>query len=248
LEIPALLYHPKDIKQGEKLPAFVWPHGGPTTQYFCEFAPLPQFFASKGYVVLLPNVRGSTGYGVEFRDACIKDWGGKDLGDVVAGAKFLKGLSYVDSDRIGILGRSYGGFLTYLAVTKEPDIWKAGVAWVGITDLPRLYESAMPHYKAGFEEQMGDPEEDRELWEDRSAVNFAQNLKVKLLMVQGVDDPRCPVEQARIFRDRLLELGFEEGKDFEYVELEGGHMGWYTNIQSKIQQVKLIADFFDRNL
>jgi dipeptidyl aminopeptidase/acylaminoacyl peptidase len=67
-------------------------------------------------------------------------------------------------------------------------------------------------------------------------------------MIQGVDDPRCPVEQARIFRDRLLELGFEEGKDFEYVELEEGHMGWYTNIQSKIQQVKLIADFFDRKL
>ena len=247
-EIPAILYHPKEVRNGEKLPAFIWPHGGPALQYFLEFSPLPQFFASKGYVVLLPNVRGSTGYGVEFRDACIKDWGGKDLKDVVAGAKFLKSLPYVDPDRIGIMGRSYGGFLTYLAITKEPDIWKAAVAWVGITDLPSLYKSDPPHGKIWLEEQMGNPEEERELWMDRSAVNFAQNLKAKLLMIQGVNDPRCPVEQARIFRDRILKLGFEEGKDFEYIEVDEGHMGWYTNIQSKIQQVKLIADFFDRNL
>ncbi|RZN70664.1 MAG: S9 family peptidase [Candidatus Methanolliviera hydrocarbonicum] len=247
LEIPALLYHPK-IEGKEKLPAIVNPHGGPTFQWSRGFDPIAQFFVSKGYVVLQPNVRGSTGYGVEFRDACMKDWGGKDLKDLVRGAKFLNTLPYVDSNRIGILGGSYGGFLTYLAITKEPSVWNAGAAMRGITDLPTLYESYPPDWKIGLKEQMGDPEKNRELWGDRSAVNFAQNLRSKILIVHGVNDFRCPVQQARMFRDKLLELGYEEGKDFQYVEFEEGHGGWRSNIPLRIQTWKLVGDFFDKNL
>ncbi|MHA1213239.1 MAG: S9 family peptidase, partial [Candidatus Heimdallarchaeota archaeon] len=115
MEIPAILYKPKNIPEGVKLPAIIDVHGGPTGQYFRMFSATHQYLASEGFVTLLPNIRGSTGYGVEFRDYCLKDWGGKDLEDVVNGAEYLKSLPYVDGDRIGVGGGSYGGFMAFIA-------------------------------------------------------------------------------------------------------------------------------------
>ena len=247
LEIHALIYRPRDLKPGQKYPALVEVHGGPTGQFFRGFNPYCQFLANNGFIVIQPNVRGSTGYGVEFRDMNRMDWGGGDLEDVAGAAEYLKNLPEVDSERIGIWGRSYGGYMTFMAMTKKPDLWKAGVAWVGITDLQKLYDSDMEHYKYYFRLQMGNPEENTALWKDRSPINFAQQMTGKLLIMHGVNDPRCPIEQARIFRDRLVELGKVEGRDFEYVELsEEGHGS--TDINQKIRSYRLLMDFMKRNL
>lgn len=247
LDIPAVLYKPQNVSKGAKLPAIVIVHGGPTGQFFRNFNPYAQFLADRGYVLLMPNVRGSTGYGVKFRDMNLKDWGGGDLEDVAAGAAYLKSLPYVDADRIGVYGGSYGGYMTFIATVKKPDLWKAAVAWVGISDLHRMYESSMEHFKYFLRQMMGDPEADADLWRDRSAVHFMENLKAKLFIVHGVNDPRCPVEQARIARDRLLELGKVEGEDFEYVELgEEGHGS--SDIGQKIRSYRLLADFMERRL
>jgi dipeptidyl aminopeptidase/acylaminoacyl peptidase len=246
-QIPAILYTPKDIAPGEKLPAIVHVHGGPTGQWFRGFDPFAQFLADRGFVVIEPNIRGSTGYGVEFRDAAIKDWGGADLEDVAAAATYLKTLPYVDGSRLVVFGGSYGGFMTFIAATKKPDIWRAAIAWVGISDLHRMWDESKEHFRYFLREQMGDPEKDRALWRDRSAIEFAHQLKAKLLMVHGVNDPRCPVSQSRIFRDRLLELGKKEGRDFEYVELgEEGHGS--ADIQQKIRTFTILADYLDRVL
>jgi dipeptidyl aminopeptidase/acylaminoacyl peptidase len=246
-KVPALLYAPRDLAAGERLPAIVHVHGGPTGQWFRGFDPFAQFLVDRGLVVLEPNIRGSTGYGVDYRDAAVKDWGGKDLEDVAAAADYLKTLPYVDPERLVVFGGSYGGFMALIAATKKPDIWRAAVAWVGISDLHRLYEKSMEHFKYYFREQMGDPEKDRALWRDRSAIEFADKLRAKLLMVHGVNDPRCPVEQSRIFRDRLLELGRKEGEDFEYVELgEEGHGS--TDIAQKIRTFNILADYLERVL
>ncbi len=247
LEIHALIYRPRDMKPGQKYPAMVEVHGGPTGQFFRGFDPYGQFLADNGFIVIQPNVRGSTGYGVEFRDLNRMDWGGGDLEDIAGAAEYLKSLPEVDSERIGIWGGSYGGYMTFMAMTKKPDLWKAGVAWVGITDLQKLYDSSMEHFKYYFRLQMGSPEENADLWKDRSAINFAQQITGKLLIVHGVNDPRCPIEQARIFRDLLLELGKVEGQDFEYVELsEEGHGS--TDIGQKIRSYGLLVDFMKRNL
>ena len=139
-----------------------------------------------------PNIRGSTGYGVLWRDANIKDWGGGDLEDVAAGAEYLKTLPFVDSQRIGIFGGSFGGFMSFLAVVKKPDLFKVGVPWIGITDLHTLFEEDMEHFKYYFRQQMGDPEKDYDLWRDRSAVTHADKLRAKLLILHGANDPRCP--------------------------------------------------------
>jgi dipeptidyl aminopeptidase/acylaminoacyl peptidase len=247
LSISAILYKPREAVDGEKLPAVVIVHGGPTGQFFRSFDSYAQFLADHGFVVLEPNIRGSTGYGVEFRDMNRYDWGGGDLEDVAAGAEYLKNLPFVDPDRIGIFGGSYGGYMTLMHAVKRPNLWKAAVSWVGISDLHRLYAKSMEHFKYYLRWHMGDPEENRDLWRERSALTHAENLKAKLLLVHGVNDPRCPVEQSRLFRDRLIELGYKEGEDFEYVELTGeGHGS--SDIAHKIRTYTLLVDFMERNL
>src|SRR5690606_32240327 len=136
-------------------------------------------------VIIKPNIRGSTGYGVAFRDAALKDWGGGDLEDVVAAAKYLRRLPEVDPERIGVWGGSYGGYMTFMAMTKKPNEWKVGAAWVGITDLHIMYDSSMEHFKYFLREQMGDPEAHADLWRDRSAINFFHQMTGKLLIVHG---------------------------------------------------------------
>lgn len=116
LSIPALLYTPRDL-QGARLPAVVHVHGGPTAQWFRSFDPFAQFLVDQGFVVLEPNPRGSTGYGVQFRDAALRDWGGKDLEDIAAGAAYLRVLPYVDPDRLVVFGGSYGGYMPFMAGT-----------------------------------------------------------------------------------------------------------------------------------
>lgn len=246
-KIEALLYAPSPSSRGVRLPAIVEVHGGPTGQYTGSFDELSQHLVSRGFVVLQPNVRGSTGYGAEFRDLNRTDWGGGDLKDIVAGRQYLAELPFVDPERIGVWGGSYGGFMTYLATVKEPELWKAACAWVGISDLERLYEESREHYRYYFREQMGDPNTHRELWRDRSAIRFADRLRARLLMVHGVNDPRCPVDQARLYRDRLIELGRKEGTDFEYVELtEEGHGS--SDIEQKFRSYRLVSDFFAKAL
>ncbi len=245
--IPALLYTPGDVAPGERLPAIVHVHGGPTGQWFRGFDPFAQFLADRGFVVIEPNIRGSTGYGARFRDAAIKDWGGADLEDVAAAAAYLATLPYVDPGKLVVFGGSYGGFMTFIAATKKPELWRAAIAWVGISDLHRMWDESKEHFRYFLREQMGDPEKDRALWRDRSAIEFADQLRAKLLMVHGVNDPRCPVSQSRMFRDRLLELGRVQGRDFEYVELaDEGHGS--ADIQQKIRTFSILADYLDRVL
>jgi dipeptidyl aminopeptidase/acylaminoacyl peptidase len=212
-----------------------------------EFDSYAQFLVNRGYIVIQPNVRGSTGYGTAFRDMADMDWGGGNLEDLVYAAKYLHTLPEVDPQRIGIWGGSYGGYLTYMAVTKKPEFWKVGVAWVGITDLLKNYASGSEHYKHFTRTQMGDPQEHEELWRDRSPINFVHHMTAHLMILHGVNDPRCAIEQARIFRDRLRELGKIEGEDFEYHEFtDEGHGS--VNVEQKLRTYILLVDYLDRRL
>ena len=247
VSIPAILSMPKDLPQDASAPAIVIVHGGPTAQFLRGFDPFVQVLVDRGFVVLQPNVRGSTGYGVAFRDMNLNDWGGGDLEDVAAGVEYLTSLGTVDPNRVAVFGGSYGGYMTFMAVVKKPDLWKAGIAWIGITDLHRLYDKSMDHFKYYLRTLMGDPQENETLWKDRSPINFVENLKAKLLILHGVNDPRCPVEQSRIFRDRMLELGYKEHDDFEYIEFaDVGHAS--SDIKQKTATYQLIADFLDRSV
>lgn len=248
LEVPAIVFKPDEKREGETYPALIMVHGGPTAQYFLNFNMFGQIMAKEGYVLLQPNIRGSTGYGREYQDMNHMDWGGGDLEDVAYGVSYLKTLPYVDNDKIGVFGGSYGGFMTFLAVTKKPKLWSAACAWIGITHLKTFYNRSKPHFKYFIRMHMGNYRENPELWEDRSALNFIENIKCPILIVHGVNDPRCPVEESRQFRDKLIELGKKEGEDFEYVEFgEEGH-GAYTDMSMRTRTFKLLLEFFNRKL
>ncbi len=244
--VPAILYEPTHI--GDRCPpAVVHLHGGPWGQCVFAFYDLVQYLVSRGFAILQPDFRGSTGYGRAYMDLNYMDWGGGDLQDVIAGVDFLIREGKADPQRIAAYGGSYGGYLTYIALTKAPDLWKAGVAWIGITDLLAMHDESPPNMQYILRLMMGDPEENEELWRDRSAIYFAENLKAKLLMIHGVNDARCPVTQAHAFRDRLLELGYEEGTDFEYVELgEVGHGS--SDIGDKIETYEAITRYLEANV
>jgi dipeptidyl aminopeptidase/acylaminoacyl peptidase len=243
LEIEALVYD-----SGERpSPAIVMVHGGPSSHEHRRFAARIQFLVDAGYSVMLPNYRGSTGRGREFKHRINGDWGGKEQVDVAEAGRWLKRKDWVDEDRVAVFGGSYGGYSTYMQLVQRPDFWTAGVAWVGMTDLQRLYEDSMPHFKSYLEQLVGDPEADADLYRDRSAITHVDELSDPLLMVHGVNDPRCPISQARLFRDALEDRGLEAGEDFEYEELgEEGHGS--TDIDDKIRTFRLMADFFDRRL
>lgn len=251
-KVPALLYVPQDLEPNTRVPALVLVHGGPTAQFFRGFDPFAQYLANQGYVILQPNVRGSTGYGVAWRDLNLQDWGGGDLEDVVAGAQYLRTLPFVDPERIGVFGGSYGGYMSFMAVSKKPEVFKVGAPWVGITDLHALYEESMEHFKYYLRQQMGDPQQNHALWRDRSAISHAHQLQAKLLILHGANDPRCPISQARLYRQRLLELGKTEGSaphhDFEYHEFADEGHGASGDIAGKIRTYSLLADFLARRL
>ena len=222
--IEALLYRPPKLPPSGRVPAVVEVHGGPTWQFFDDFDPYTQYLVSRGLVVLRPNVRGSTGYGREFRDLNLRDLGGGDLKDVGSAVEFLRGQTFVDPDRIAIYGGSYGGFLTYAALTWLPRLWRAGVAIAGVTDWKLCYEEEVPALQHYDRMLLGDPVENAALYHERSPVFFAKNVAAPIMMIHGVHDARCPVSQARVFRDALVKNGRREGVDFEYLEFsDEGH-------------------------
>lgn len=222
-------------------PVVVKVHGGPAGQDQRGFDLYAQFLANRGYSVLEVNYRGSTGRGREFKNAINGDLGGAEQGDIAAGTRWIAEQEWVDEDRIAVVGGSYGGYSTFMQLLTYPDLYAAGIARVGITDWRALYEESMPHFQAYAERMLGDPEENADLYRERSPVTHVEKLDAPISIVHGVNDPRCPIGQARLFRDELEAAGFEEGPDFEYTELSEGHGS--TDIDQKIKSFELMEEF-----
>lgn len=250
-EIGALLYDPREgpavADDATDVPAVVFPHGGPPAQSKREFDLYSQFLVSRGYAVLKPNYRGSTGRGRTFKHAIHGDWGGDEQADIADGGRWLQSRAWIDEDRMAIFGGSYGGYSAYCQLTQYPKLWATGIAWIGITDLHKLYEDDMPHFQHMLRMQMGDPEQNYDRWRDRSPIEHVDAMERPIFIIHGVNDPRCPIEQARIFRDALEDRGWAVGEDFEYEELgDEGHGS--TDIQQKIRAFELVGDYLERRL
>jgi dipeptidyl aminopeptidase/acylaminoacyl peptidase len=227
LEIPAYLTLPKGVP-GKNLPALIIPHGGPWARDNWGYSAFAQFFANRGYAVLSPNFRGSTGYGKKFLDAGNKQWGRKMQDDVTWGAKYLVAEGIADPKRIGILGGSYGGYATLAGVTFTPDLYAAAVDIVGPSNLITLLESIPPYWepiRKLFYERMGDPNtpEGKALLTERSPLTYADKIKTPLLVVQGANDPRVNKREADqiviALRDRNYPVEYlvapDEGHGFQ---------------------------------
>ena len=194
LEIPAYLTLPKGVP-AKNLPLVVVPHGGPWARDVWGYDPLSQFLANRGYAVLQPNFRGSTGFGKRFLDAGNRQWGDRMQDDITWGVKYLVARGTVDAKRVGILGGSYGGYATLAGVAFTPDVYAAAVSIVGPSNLLTLLNSIPPYWEAGrkvFHERMGDPNtpEGKTQLERQSPLNSASKIRTPLMVVQGANDPR----------------------------------------------------------
>lgn len=229
-------------------PLVVYPHGGPHQSSRRTFDPHVQFLCLHGYAVLQVNYRGSSGRGRAFSRALHGDWGGAEAGDVATAVEHaIDSYGYIDPDRIAVYGGSFGGFAACWQLLQYPDLYAAGAVVVGMTDLEDMYENTRPQFRNGFlRTHLGSPEENPELYRERSPVTHAANLNAPLLLVHGANDPRVPVSQARRFRDALLDAGYETGRDVEYHELE--EQGHWRGSGGVSRSQRLLIDFLDRRL
>ena len=196
-QLSATVWMPPNLTRDRSHPAVVDIHGGPSMQSRARFRPRIQTLVSNGYVVISPNYRGSTGYSDAFFRANYMDLGGGDLSDVNATADWIARSGYVDARRIVAYGDSYGGYMTLMAISKTPDRWAAGVAFVPFTDFFTEYANEAPWLRAYDRQMMGTPETNAALWRERSPLYFADRIRAPLLMTAGANDPRCPPEQAK---------------------------------------------------
>lgn len=194
--ISALLWMPFNLKRDGSHPGVVVPHGGPTGQTADTFTADVTALASRGYVVIAPNSRGSTGYGIEFQKANFQDLGGGDLKDQLHAAEFLVATGYVNPKKIGITGGSYGGFMTMMAIGRNPEKWAAAVQQFGVINWFTMMKHADPLLQEYIRSLLGHPVKDRKVYEDRSPLKYLRQATAPLLVLHGDNDIRVPKEEA----------------------------------------------------
>ncbi len=206
LEIEAVITYPAGYERGKSYPTIFVIHGGPNGRHSNSFnGRMSQMFSAEGYVVVGPNVRGSSNYGTEFGIADEGDWGGKDFDDIMAGVDYLIDEGISDPDKLGIMGGSYGGFMTYWTIT-QTNRFKGAIAHAGIVDWWSFWgQTDIPTYiEYGF---LGLPWETKEIYEKWSGMEFITDVKTPLLITHGEEDRRVPIPQAEQFWRGMDRLG-----------------------------------------
>jgi len=236
--ISAFLYVPFNMARNGQNAAIVYIHGGPTAQTMNSFNRFVQYAANQGYMVLAPNYRGSTGYGKEFQQANLFDMGGGDLQDVLAGVDWIKQTGHLDPKKIAVMGGSYGGYLSMMSVTKAPEVWAAGVPIVPFVNWFTEIENEDPVLQQSDLATMGDVVKNKTLYEDRSPINFIDQIKAPLLLLAGGHDPRCPKSETQQVVDAIKKRGGTV--DYKIYENEGHG---FARVENQIDAYKRVADF-----
>jgi dipeptidyl aminopeptidase/acylaminoacyl peptidase len=236
--ISAFVYMPYNLPKNAQHPAIVYVHGGPTSQTVNSFNRFVQYVANQGYIVIAPNYRGSTGYGKEFQDANLFDMGGGDLQDVLSAAEWIKQTGYVDPKKLIVMGGSYGGYMSMMAVTKAPEIWAAGVPIVPFVNYFTEIENEDPVLREMDLATMGDLVKNKALYEDRSPIFFIDKIKAPLLLLAGGQDPRCPKSETL----QVVEAIKKRGGVAEYKIYENEGHG-FSKVENQIDAYKRVADF-----
>ena len=216
LEIPGILYMPHGARKEAPVPAMVWVHGGPGGQSRLSYSALIQYLVNHGYAVYAINNRGSSGYGKTFFAADDRRHGEADLDDVVASRGMLAATGRVDPSRIGIIGGSYGGFMTAAALAFRPDAFALGVNIFGVTNWIRTLESIPPWWEAqrkALYEELGDPAVDKERLTRISPLFHAANIRRPLMVLQGANDPRV----LQVESDEIVAAVKANGVPVEYI-------------------------------
>lgn len=240
-QISAFVYVPYNAERNGKNAAVVYVHGGPDAQTQNAFVKNIQYLANQGFFVIAPNYRGSSGYGKEFEDANRFDMGGGDLADVNSAADWIVKTGYVDPSKIAVMGGSYGGYLTMMAVTSSPDVWAAGVAIVPFVNWFTEIENEDPLLRQYDLATMGDPVKDKDRLHQRSPIYFVDQIKAPLLLLAGGNDPRCPYTEAEQVASAVKKRG-------GVVELKvyGNEGHGFAKIENQIDAITRVAEFLKK--
>ena len=247
LEIPAILYKPHKANNLNKVPALVWVHGGPGGQSRVGYRALIQYLVNHGYAILAVNNRGSSGYGKTFYALDDQNHGEDDLQDCVWGKKWLQDQDYIIPDKIGIIGGSYGGFMTMAAMTFRPEEFKVGVNIYGVTNWIRTLRSIPAYWEStriSLYNEMGNPyTEDSLRLYNISPLFHAKNIKNPVMVLQGANDPRV----LQIESDEMVQEARDAGAYVEYVLFEDAGHGFIKKEQ-QIEGNEKILTFLENYL
>jgi dipeptidyl aminopeptidase/acylaminoacyl peptidase len=251
-QVPAWLFVPKGLDRTKKHPAIVWIHGDGVNQNYdgwhvqrnyAVYYSFHQYLLQKGYVVIAPDYRGSIGYGREWRTGVYMDVGGKDAKDAWMAANYLKTLPYVDTDRVGVWGLSYGGFFTLIAVTDQPKLFRAAVDVAGVVDYAMYYED--PYHGGWTASRIGTPQEHPEVYANASPLSHVDRLAHPLLVLHGTSDVNVPYLHSVRLIDELLKKG--KGDLVSFMTYPG-EFHYFTREHVLRDAWHRVEDFFDANL
>ena len=252
VQVPAWLLVPKNLDRSKKHPAIVWIHGDGVNQNYdgwhvqrnyAVYYSFHQYLLQKGYVVIAPDYRGSIGYGRDWREGVYMDVGGKDAKDAWMAANYLKTLSYVDMDRVGVWGLSYGGFFTLIALTDQPRLFRAGVDVAGVVDYAMYYED--PYHGGWTASRIGTPAQNPKVYANASPLSHVDRLERPLLVLHGTSDVNVPYLHSVRLIDELMKKG---KSDLALFMTYPGEFHYFTREHVLRDAWHRVEDFFDANL
>ena len=245
LMLPSYLTIPRQ-SSGKNLPLVLMPHGGPRARDSYGFDPMVQIMANRGYAVLQVNFRGSVGYGLAFDKAGWREWGGAMQQDLIDALKWTIAEGIADPQRICIFGASYGGYATMMGLVQNPELFKCGINYVGVTDLPLLLRTiprAWEPLREDIKLQIGEGKSDLAELEARSPTRFADRIKAPVLMAYGARDPRVVLEHARMMERELK----KNSVPYELiVKKDEGH--GYAKFDNQVEFGEKVVAFLDKHI
>jgi dipeptidyl aminopeptidase/acylaminoacyl peptidase len=243
-DIPCFIFRPKGAKG--RAPAVLYPHGGPEGQSRPSFTSSNAYLLAlvdRGFTLVVPNIHGSTGYGLPWQKAIHRDWGGIDARDLRAVTEWMASDPGIDPERLAVYGGSYGGFATLLAVTTMPDRWRCAVDVFGVANLVTMIEHAQPNWRRFLKLWIGDLETDRAKLVERSPITHLDRVRCPMLVVQGSNDPRVPQEES----DQVVERLRARGVPVEYMIFEDEGHGFTKRANSDKAHARIV-DFLTEQL
>ncbi len=234
------------MENAKNLPVIVHPHGGPWTRDSWGFNPELQFFANRGFAILQMNFRGSTGYGRNFMEISFKEWGRTMQDDVTDGTKWLIEKGIADPERIAIYGGSYGGYATLMGLVKEPDLYAAGVDYVGVSNMFTFMKTIPPYWKPMLDmmyEMAGDPVKDSVRLREVSPVFHVDKIKAPLFIAQGANDPRVNKDES----DQMVKAMKDRGAVVEYMVKDNEGHG-FRNEENRFDFYRAMEAFLEKHI
>jgi len=244
LEVPAHFIIPNGTSASKKRPAVVWVHGGPEDHVDPVYSSLQQYLTNNGFVLIAPNVRGSTGFGKSYQFKDDADWGGGHIKDLVAVANYAKTLDFIDKENVFIIGGSFGGFSVMSLVTQYPTVFKAAVNIFGPIEMAKFVDSWPPLTQNYWMTELGgDPRKDENLNKRISPLYHVEKIKIPLQVHQGANDIRIPKEQSDLLVGKIKQQGMPV--DYKVYSDEGHGFLKFENTKKCFTSV---VDFYTANM